>query len=177
MKIYVVRHGETEDNVKGLVQGQNDSPLTLKGIKEAEKLKNLIKNKNIDIVISSPLKRAYETAKILVDNSLNINIDSRIIERNWGLCERAKVDEVDHVDCWNYYLNVNNNGIEELWEVIERVSEFVEDLKRRYKDENILVVTHSAISKCIYYCFNDIPEDGNLNNIKVSNLQIMEYDL
>lgn len=177
MKLYVIRHGETKNNVLGLVQGQNDSPLTENGINDAYKLQDLIKSKNIDIVISSPLKRTIDTAKILVDNKLPINIDSRLIERSWGLCEGASIDEVDRVKCWNYNLNVNTNGIEELWEVIERVSEFIEDLKRRYNDENILIVTHSAISRCIYYCFNDIPEDGDLSKLKIPNLKIMEYNL
>ena len=177
MKLYVIRHGETENNVLGLIQGRIDTPLTENGIKEAYKLQELIKSKNIDIVISSPLKRAVDTAKILVDNKLPINTDSRLIERSWGLCENASIDIVDRVKCWNYYLNINDNGIEELWEVIDRTSEFIEDLKRRYTNENILIVTHSAISRCIYYCINDIPEDGDLRKFEISNLEIMEYSL
>lgn len=176
MTLYVVRHGETLNNVKGLVQGQNDSPLTEKGIEDAYKLKEEIKNLNIDVVISSPLKRAVDTAKIIAEGKI-INIDSRLIERSWGLCEGANLNEVDRVNVWNYYLNTNENGIEKLWDVIERINDFIDDLKRRYKDENILIVTHSAISRCIYYHFNDIPEDGDMSKMDIKNLEILKYTI
>lgn len=177
MKLYVIRHGETENNVLRLVQGRNDSPLTENGIKKAELLKKEIDGKKIDVVISSPLKRAVDTAKILIGDKLPINIDSRLIERSWGLCEKASIDEVDRVKCWNYYLNTNQNGIEEVLEVVDRIGDFIDDLKRRYKDENILIVTHSAISRCIYYYFNDIPSDGDMSKMHIANLEIMEYNL
>ena len=64
MLLYVVRHGETEWNTKHLVQGISDIPLNEKGIKDAYELQELVASLDIDVVISSPLSRARETAKI-----------------------------------------------------------------------------------------------------------------
>ena len=68
MILYVVRHGQTEWNLEHRCQGISDIPLTEKGIEEAKQLQELVKSLNIDVVISSPLSRARDTAKILVDN-------------------------------------------------------------------------------------------------------------
>ena len=65
MKLYLVRHGQTEKNKYGLVQGQTEADLSLKGIEDAKKLQDLISSLNIDVVISSPLRRAIDTAQII----------------------------------------------------------------------------------------------------------------
>ena len=83
MNLYVVRHGETIWNQERRVQGITDIPLTEEGIKSAEDLKELVGSLNIDVVISSPLSRARETAKILIDSRLQVNTDDRIKERHW----------------------------------------------------------------------------------------------
>ena len=80
MNLYVVRHGETTWNKEHRVQGITDMPLTEKGIEDTKELIPLIKKLNIDIVISSPLKRAKDTAKILVESKLPINTDDRITD-------------------------------------------------------------------------------------------------
>ena len=58
MKIYTVRHGQTEWNKKGLYQGKTDVPLNEEGKKQAMLVKEKLKDKKIDLIISSPLKRA-----------------------------------------------------------------------------------------------------------------------
>lgn len=79
MLLYVVRHGQTVWNLEHRCQGISDIPLTEIGREEAKKLAPLVKSLDIDVVISSPLERAIDTAKILVNNELPINIDDRII--------------------------------------------------------------------------------------------------
>ena len=102
MQLYIVRHGETVWNLEHRVQGQTDVPLTDNGRKQAKELQKLVSSLNIDVVISSPLIRAKETAQILVDNKLPVHTDDRIIERDWGLNEGEIVDLVDTVDCWDF---------------------------------------------------------------------------
>ena len=91
MVLYVTRHGATLKNELGLIQGQTECDLSNKGIEEAEKLATTVKNIDIDVVISSPLKRAYETARIITEGRLPINTDDRLIERDWGMCEGAHI--------------------------------------------------------------------------------------
>ena len=176
MNLYVVRHGETIWNKEHKVQGMTDIPLTEKGREEAKELKDLIKSLNIDVVISSPLIRTRETAKIITE-TLPINTDDRIRERDWGLNEGADTDTVDKWDCWDVILNTSVQNIEPLQDFMYRVSDFIEDIKIRYKDKNVLVVTHSAVSRVIHYLLEEIPEDANLSKIDIPNLRIIEYKL
>ena len=177
MILYVVRHGQTDKNKFGLVQGQTEADLNEVGISEAEKLKELVASLDIDIVISSPLRRAKDTAKIITDDKFSINIDDRLIERDWGMCEGAHIDQVDTVKCWNFFLNTDANGIEKVQDLLLRVSEFLEDIKVRYSDKKVLVVTHSAILRAIHYCIRPIPEDGDMSKLELPNLRIIEYEL
>ena len=177
MILYVVRHGETIWNKENRVQGITDIELTEKGIKEAYNLKELVETLNIDIVISSPLKRAIQTAKILVDSKLPINTDDRIKERDWGMNEGANIDEVDKWDCWDVILNTKVQNIECIQDFMYRVSDFIEDIKIRYKDKKVLVVTHSAVIRVIHYLLGKIPEDANLSRLDIPNLRILEYKI
>lgn len=177
MLLYVVRHGETEWNTKHLVQGISDIPLTLKGEEEASELKDLVASLDIDVVISSPLKRAKKTAMIITDNKMPINTDDRIIERDWGMNEGMPIDSVDTIDCWDVILNTNVANIERLKDFMLRVSEFIEDIKVRYKDKKVLVVTHSAVIRVIHYLLGKIPDDGDLSKINIPNLRILEYEV
>ena len=177
MNLYVVRHGETSWNKEEKVQGITDIPLTEKGISDALKLQDLVKSLNIDVVISSPLKRAIETAKIITDNKFPINTDDIIKERDWGLNEGANINEVDRIDCWDVILNTRVQNIEAIQDFMYRVSEFIEDIKVRFKDKNVLVVTHSAVSRVIHYMLGKIPADGDLSKIDIPNLRIIEYKI
>ena len=177
MKLYVVRHGETIWNAENRVQGISDIPLTDKGRLDATLLKDLVKEINVDVVIASPLERTIETAKILTDGKMPINTDDRIKERDWGMNEGANIDEVDRWDCWDVILNTRVQNIESIQDFMYRVSNFLEDIKVRYKDKKVLLVTHSAVIRVIHYLLGTIPEDGNLSRINIPNLRILEYEL
>ena len=177
MILYVVRHGETIRNKLGLIQGQTEWDLTEKGIKDAEELRDIVDKLDIDVVISSPLKRAVDTASIITSDKYPINIDDRIVERNWGMCEGAHIEEVDTVKCWNFHINTDNNKIERVQDLLARVSEFLEDIKVKYKDKNLLVVAHSAVLRAIHYCLHPIPEDGDMSKIEIPNLRLIEYEI
>ena len=177
MTLYVVRHGETIRNKLGLIQGQTEWDLTEKGIKDAEELRDTVDKLDIDVVISSPLKRAVDTASIITSDKYPINIDDRIVERNWGMCEGAHIEEVDTVKCWNFFINTDNNKIERVQDLLARVSEFLEDIKVKYKDKNVLVVAHSAVLRAIHYCLHPIPEDGDMSKLEIPNLRLIEYEI
>lgn len=177
MKLYVVRHGETIWNSEGRVQGITDIPLTEKGRCDAMELIPLIKELNIDVVISSPLERTIETAKIITEGSMPINTDDRIKERDWGLNEGALITEVDRIDCWDVILNTKVQNIECIQDFMDRVSSFIEEIKRKYSDSNVLIVTHSAVSRVIHYLLEGIPNDGDISKINIPNLRIIEYNI
>lgn len=65
MKLYLVRHGQTNWNLEGRIQGQTNIPLNDKGRKQAQQAKEKLQNIPIDLIICSPLMRARETAEII----------------------------------------------------------------------------------------------------------------
>ncbi len=177
MKLYVVRHGQTDQNVLGLVQGDTESDLTEKGREEAKALQELVESLNIDVVVSSPLRRALDTAKLITNNKKEIIIDERLIERDFGLSEGKPVDEELTVKYWDFRLNTDINQVEKVQDLMFRITEFIEDMRNKYDDKKVLVVAHSAILRAIHYAINGIPEDGDLLKIEIPNLRIIEYEI
>ena len=84
MKITITRHSKTLWNKEKRLQGCKDSPLSPEGMDNILALKEHIKNNHYDAIYSSPIKRAYDTAKLLFDNQPIIT-DERIREMNFGL--------------------------------------------------------------------------------------------
>ena len=177
MKLYVVRHGQTDKNVLGLVQGNTESDLTEKGKEEAKALQELVSTLDIDVVVSSPLRRALDTAKLITNNKYDIIVDERLIERDYGLSEGKPVDEELTIKYWDFKLNTDINEVEQLKDLMFRITEFIEDMRNKYEDKNVLVVAHSAILRAIHYAINGIPEDGDLLKIEIPNLRIIEYEI
>ena len=87
MNIYVVRHGQTDWNKENKLQGNTDIELNDNGRKQALDLKGELKNIDYDIIISSPLKRAIQTAE-LINNNKPIIIEDNLRERSFGDFER-----------------------------------------------------------------------------------------
>ena len=177
MKIYVVRHGETIWNAENRAQGRIDIDLTEAGKEEAYDLQDLIEEISIDFVFSSPLKRAKETAEILINNRLPVIIDDRLIERSWGQNEGKLLSEIDTSNCWDVSLNTDINDIERIQDFMQRIADAIEDMKMRYYGRNILIVSHSAVVRVVHYLLGRIPDDGDLSRINIPNLRILEYEL
>lgn len=93
MKITITRHSKTLWNKEKRLQGCKDSPLSPEGMDNILALKEHIKNNHYDAIYSSPIKRAYDTAKLLFDDQ-SIITDERIREMNFGLLEGQKIDEI-----------------------------------------------------------------------------------
>jgi len=85
VEIYVVRHGETDTNHLGRINGSaTDLPLNDIGIKQAESLRDNIDISSFDAIYTSPLKRSYQTADIINQGALEIHTDNRLREINYG---------------------------------------------------------------------------------------------
>lgn len=84
--IYLVRHGETDWNRRGLIQGQEDVPLNLSGIQQAMEGRALFKDSHLKKVVTSPLSRASKTAKMMTSQARvdSFSVDPRLIEYDFG---------------------------------------------------------------------------------------------
>ena len=195
MKFYVVRHGQTDWNAKGRIQGKTDIELNEIGIEQARQLKALIKDYNIDLIISSPLKRARKTAEIINETvKCNIIFEDSLKERGYGIFEgmiRKEIndellidvvskeinDELINSDILNnYYINKEYKEIETIQSLCSRVWKLLDNLKPKYKDNNILLVTHGGTIRAINGYFNGINEKGIIDNPGLKNCEIKFYE-
>lgn len=171
--IYIIRHGQTDWNVEGRYAGRIDIPLNKTGINSAKKLKEKFKNKRIDVVISSPLIRAQQTAKCITDKELIL--DDRIIERSNGDLEgKLKTEIEDEID-FNDPNEVKYN-IESISDFRNRIEDFFNEIDNKYKNKNVLIVTHAGVSiyaKCHY---EGEPDNHDYSSYKLGNCEILEYD-
>ena len=183
MKLYVIRHGQTDWNVAGKCQGMTDIELNSTGIKQAKQASEQIYNYKIDLIICSPLKRARKTAEIINEvTNCQIISDERIIERNCGNIEGTTKDEwtsivnedIDIIN--NYNLNWNKQNVEPIKDVCKRVWNLLDEIPEKYKDKNILLVTHGGTCRAINAYFNGIDEDGYVQSVKINNCEIKEYE-
>lgn len=94
MKIYVLRHGETKENETGIMQGNMDTLLSKKGIKQCLELHEKLKDLKIDIAFVSPKKRTRKTFDIVFPNVKKI-YDDRLLSRNHGEFEGLRRDQIN----------------------------------------------------------------------------------
>ncbi len=177
MKLYVVRHGEVEVNVKKLLNGRNNESLTMNGINQAKQAAYFLKDICIDLIICSPLKRTKETAEIININHVPIIYDNRILERDTKKMMYHNSKDVD----LNYFYNFKDNIIYEDCEgfksILTRVTNFIKDIKIKYENKNILVVTHGDVCKAIYCYLNHINDISKIIQFQQDNGAVLRYDL
>lgn len=156
VRIILVRHGETTWNVAGRYQGQEDTPLSPRGIQQGHALAQGLKNIPIDLCISSPLKRSYDTCKYCADlHKLPVNTDERLIEINHGAWEGQLAADITaryptEFNLWHTQPHlVQMPGGENLEDVRKRARAAFDDYANKYDDKTILVAAHDAVNKAI----------------------------
>ena len=133
----------------------------------------LRENLDIDLIICSPLLRAKHTCDIINANNVPVVYDKRLEERDCGIYEGRELGEFYYTDFWNYNSKLEVEGLESIQDLFKRVKLFLDEIKEKYKNKNILLVAHGGISKGVYYYFNDIQKlvnDFNRNQIPLSVL-------
>jgi broad specificity phosphatase PhoE len=162
--LYLVRHGETLWNVEGKMQGWNDSPLTEKGIRQAQKLGERLKNINFDVIYSSPIGRALKTAELVKGfKNTPLVLDDGLKEIKLGPWEGKSIQELKEEEpeqfnnFWHephlYYFQ----GAETFKDVRERTHKAIDSILSRNKDKKVLIVTHTIALKSIMSKFEHRP--------------------
>ena len=179
MILYITRHGQTDNNINGIIQGTIDTELNETGIKQARILQEKLQNINLDLVITSPLKRAIQTAEIIIkDRDIPLIIDNRIIERNAGNYEGKSEIGYDHNKLWDYKLNTDlGENIEKVQDIFKRVNIFLEEIKENYKNKTILIVTHEATLRALNYSIKGFNENDNLKELQIDNCTLFKYEI
>ena len=177
MKIYFVRHGQTDWNVQNRLQGSTDIPLNYTGIQQAHILANKLNSIHFDLIISSPLNRAIHTASIIKgDRAIPFKTSNSLIERSFGCLEGIKGWEYDKNLFWNYDKNYMYRDVEPIQDFFKRVHEYLSHLIKAYSNQSILLVSHNGVNIATNCYFNGFPKDMNLLNIKMDNCSFTQYD-
>lgn len=150
MKIYIVRHGETALNAKGVMQGRLNEPLNRAGRDLAVMTGKAMKGIHFDCCISSPLERAKETAQIILresGNEIPFDIDERIIEIDFGDMEGKTIaemgDEGHKFFMDPFYFAGFPNG-ETIKDVCSRTQDFLKELISKDDGKTYLISTHGC---------------------------------
>lgn len=174
MKIYLIRHGQVNHNLYKKYN-REDEYLNETGIKQADQLKESIKDIDYELIISSPLIRAKHTAEIINFKNKKVLIDERLKERDPGSLSGQSINVTDREEYWNYYSTIQYGTSENIQLFFERVNKFLVNLKNKGY-EKIIIVAHSGVTKAFNAYFNGI-NDGKFSNKGLSNCEIKEYDL
>lgn len=178
MKIYVIRHGQTEWNVLKKMQGSADIPLNEKGLSQAEQAKLNVKDISIDKIFCSPLIRAKQTASIVnQDRNLDIVYDDRLRERDYGEFEGTNKSSFNYNDFWAYNKNLQYNKAENVKDFFARIYDFLDELKSKYQNENILIVCHAGVLKAIQCYAKGMMSDDEIGPFLPDNASVQEYDI
>ncbi len=159
----IVRHGETEWNKIGRQQGHMNSNLTENGIKQAEAIKNFIKNE-YDLIISSDLGRAKQTAEIIAGKyNTKLILDDGLRERHLGIIQGMTMEEfkAKYPKEHKKFCSTNSNyvipGGESAKQRFERAINIFNKIVSNYNGINLLIVTHGGILESIFRHTLNIP--------------------
>lgn len=183
MTLYLIRHGQTDWNVAGRIQGTHDSELNENGREQARKLGESILKSRIDFstIYTSPQKRANKTAELIgsVTGKPVIALDG-LEEINLGLWEGLTWEEVRlqyPVEYGNWYENrryTKAPGGESYEEMLDRVLLALQTITSAHK-ENVAVVTHGGVIMCLQCYLTDTPFH-EMRKFKAENTCILEIE-
>lgn len=180
MKLYIARHGETDWNVDpARCQGWTDVTLNEKGLSQARKIAKNARTKKIDVIYSSHLQRAYQTAQIIADQlNVNVIIDQRLAEAKKGLWEGKPFSEIEDMypKIWGKWqsdaLNTPIPEGETISEVLERASTAINEIIHENIGEiNVLIISHGGPISGIR-CISSGIDFSNFHSMHPSNGEI-----
>lgn len=168
--LYLVRHGQTVNNTKGITNGMIDSDLTEKGIQQAKLAGKWLKENNVefDHVYVSPLKRAQKTCKLITDKPFKIEKGLR--ERSFGKYEGQGPEFRKYI--WQDLVSLG--GAEDVCKVAKRMDKTLRRILEKEDNNIVLAVSHSAAIRIFtYYHMDDTKIEVPVN---IPNCAILVYE-
>jgi len=165
VKLFLIRHGQTESNAEGRYQGSRDTELTETGLRQAYLAKKYLSNVRLDAIYSSPMKRATDTARIIAeDTQLELKIRDNLKELNFGKWEGLKFEEINErykkdYQAWlnDPYKNPPTQG-ESFGKLQERAGDEIKKIVSENKDgSNVAVITHGGVILALLVDWLQIP--------------------
>ncbi|MCX6825370.1 MAG: histidine phosphatase family protein [candidate division SR1 bacterium] len=183
IKIYLARHGQDKDNEMGILNGHRDMPLTEIGLDQAKQVAQKIKDSKIhfDKIYSSPLQRAYQTAKIISDY-LQVDAPEKnelLIERDFGIMtgkptkdsKKLCSPDIIQAELITYFLSPE--GAETFPQLIIRAKKLLDFIKSKHDGQSILMVTHGDFGKMIYAAYYNLDWQEVLTMFHFGNSELL----
>ncbi|MCP2519075.1 histidine phosphatase family protein [Candidatus Aminicenantes bacterium AC-708-M15] len=152
-KIFLARHGQTDWNREGRIQGWTDTELNELGKKQAQALYNYLKRENIKVIYTSTLKRTIQTAKPFTKKtSIPIQNIKELREMNMGILQGHLNSEPEvrkELNLMKKNLNYRVPKGESYMDFYKRVSKFMEKILKKHKNETILIIGHNGTNSMI----------------------------
>ncbi len=180
-KIFIVRHGQDEDNAKLILNGRRNKPLTDLGRKQAKIVASKLSSYTIDVIYSSPLKRAFETAEIIArELGLKEVIPyDDIIERDFGILTGKPIADIPKyatkiltTDQVNYFLEAKD--AEDFPTLYKHGGKVLENIRKIHPNETVLLVAHGDIGKMIRAVYRGWTWEEGLKTPYFDNTGILE---
>lgn len=170
MKILLIRHGETTDNLKDILQGHRPGVLSDLGIKQAHERGEKMLGMKIDYIVSSDLQRSIDTANILNKYiKTERRIEPLLKEKDWGSLTGKSISY--------YYAGDFPDDIENDQQLYNRASILIEKLRKEYSNNTIVLLGHGAINVAIKAIFMGIDADNMMQEIPIqNNLDLWEWE-
>ncbi len=179
MQLYLVRHGQTDWNIKKQLQGITNIPMNATGIVQAEAVRDRFRAQGIkfDICYASPLQRAQKTAQIIIDGSCEIITNDLIIERDFGELERMGIEPKSlGLDYYSRVLNINDYGIETIKSTLARSERFLEQVRsERQPEDVILVASHGAFLRALTATIVGYDDSTDFGQFRYDNCEVKKF--
>lgn len=174
MKIYLIRHGETDWNLWGKVQGREDIPLNETGRKQAKKCADVLEKSGAKIIVSSPLARAVETADIISGslNNAKVIIDEALIERDFGDLSGMTYDRRKYFDSFGH----NEETVEPIDKLSKRLMDCIQKYAVEYCNQDIIMVSHGAAINSVIMVLSEGQEGSGKTRLKNACISLLTYE-
>lgn len=180
MRMILCRHGQTEDNIQGRIQGQKDVALNERGRVQAGLLSRRLAGERFDAIYASPLRRAWETAQMVAEpHGMEILPHDCLKEAAYGVWEGMTWDQVRRkyplaFAEWAVDRDRVPDGAETPHQLSNRAHQFLGEVRRKHRDHRVLVMTHGGPLRmllCIGFGMDpDKSHDMAIDNTAISEL-------
>jgi len=186
MELILVRHGQTAYNAEFRFQGRIDIPLNETGQLQGARVKHILESKRIqfEVIFSSPLKRAVDTAHIIAHENSKVFVDGRLIEIDLGefdgRLEKSIANELGTAKYKEWreqnFLVPAPSG-ESLQDVMQRVQGFLAQLSQSKHQGNVVIVAHQGVLMALKACISEDVDHNSLKQFKQANNEIDIWNL
>ena len=162
-----MRHGETIDNARQLMQGQVQGELNAIGREQAEAVRDEWANRHVDVFVSSDLKRSYDTACIVAEPHGQKAVTTPLLrERDWGDFTGRFIPDLKGLP-WP-------DNVEKLDHLLDRARQFLHYIYNEYPNQTVLAVGHGIINKAVQAVYHncDMKDVTRMVNAEVRLLEL-----